>query len=242
MAQRPRTIRTPTRGTDKQETQESRNTKMSKLRLLIDMDGPLADFDLAFYLLCEDNGATMHGGTVGKDNPCTVHRFATDCIDDKRLRRQMLQAVETRRWFATLEPTPGALEGLNRLAEHPAVGEVFICTKPMEKNITCRDDKAHWVTRYLGTDWTQRLILAPDKSMVRGDVLLDDAPKKPWVVPGRAEWAPVVYPTPWNAPGTELSVHVGLEDAPRWDWTRPIDELVGYAERAAAARDQRGSK
>lgn len=188
---------------------------------LIDMDGPLADFDRAFSHLCNVRGYAMHA------DPCDEHRFATDCIIDPHERQMARGHVDTTRWFRDLPLVDGAVTGLNALLEHPDVADVFICTKPMEANRTCRDDKGAWVERHLGMDWVRRLIITPDKGMVRGEVLLDDAPKSHWF--DRAEWTPVIYPTSWNQPGSVFSRKMGVCDAPRWDWTMPINDLVWLA-------------
>lgn len=186
-------------------------TKTTKTpRILVDMDGPLADFDAAFYALCEGSEWPMHSTLADQ-----CHRFATDCILDPEHARLARQYVNTSRWFLDLPVVDGAAEGLDALADH---ADVWICTKPLEANPHCRDDKAAWIRRHLGTDWERRLVLTPDKSLVRGDVLLDDAIKLHWLE--TAEWQPVVFPTPWNGDGSEWH---GIR---RWTWGDPIDELL----------------
>lgn len=39
---------------------------------------------------------------------------------------------------------------------------------------------AQWLVEHIGDGWDRRLILTPDKSLVVGDILLDDAPKHEW--------------------------------------------------------------
>lgn len=189
---------------------------MTRPIVLVDMDGPLADFDRAFHDLCTARGWPLHSTF---ETQC--HRFATDCMDDNSHAAEARRIVDSCHWFLDLEVVDGAVDGL---AELDRVAEVWICTKPLEANPYCRDDKAAWVERYLGEHWLRRLILSPDKSMVRGSILLDDAPKPPWFE--RAEWAPVIFPTPWNGHGSDWD---GL---PRWSWGDPVDALlaVGYAE------------
>src|SRR3546814_844527 len=118
------------------------------------MDGPLADFDVHFFRRCNENGWPMD---------CTVTtqtaRFATDHIPDKAHRSLARQMVDTAGWFDELPVTPGAVEGLTSLAEH---FEVWVCTKPLEANPTCRDDKAKWLVRHFGKEWESRPILPPE--------------------------------------------------------------------------------
>lgn len=192
--------------------------------ILVDMDGPMCDFDLAFYDLCRDMGAAMHRGEVHHDNRCYTHRFATDCITSGAQKKLARRHVDTTRWFRNLPPTEGAIDGINELLAHPEIGDVFLCTKPMEANATCRDDKAQWVEEHLGMDWVRRLIVTPDKGMVRGDILLDDAPKAAWFA--RAEWAPVIFPMSWNQPESRFSQEMGVCNAARWTWGDPVEDLL----------------
>lgn len=176
----------------------------------MDQDGPLADFDRQFFARCEQNGWEMD---------CTVEtqtaRFATDHIPNGRERHLARKMVDSPGWFSELPVTPGAVDGLRELAEY---AEVWICSKPLEANPTCRDEKAAWLARHFGKEWAARLILAPDKSLVHGDILLDDAIKPEWLE--RATWTPVVFPTPWN--------DGELPTAGRWTWGNySLDLILG---------------
>ena len=75
-------------------------------------------------------------------------------------------------FFSDLEPLPGAIdavEGLKRLGY-----DVWLLSRPSTKNLNCYSEKAYWVQKYLGDDMVERLILACDKSLVKGDFLVDD--------------------------------------------------------------------
>lgn len=192
--------------------------------VLVDQDGPLSDFDRRFYELCVAQEFPMHGGDVHAEAPCAEHRFLTDCLEPEhsRLARKI---VNESRWFLELPPVDGAVEGMAALAE---VADVWIVTKPLEANPNCRDDKAAWIRHYLGAEWERRLILAPDKTLVRGDVLVDDAIKREWIP--RAEWLPVCFPTSWNGEGSQWS------DLARWTWADGSERLLELAERRMRVR------
>jgi 5'(3')-deoxyribonucleotidase len=74
-------------------------------------------------------------------------------------------------FFSRLKPIPGALEALKELEVHY---DIYILTRPSIKNIHSYSEKAEWVEKYLGEDYLERLILCPDKSLVKGDFLVDD--------------------------------------------------------------------
>lgn len=184
--------------------------------LLLDQDGPLADFDQRYWDLCESMGFDLD---IRDLSDTRRRRFMEGNITNKEHRKLARTYIESghNRWFHDLPVTPGAIEGVARLLERSDI-DVWVCTKPLEANDRCRDDKGLWIKRHF-PELEHKLILAPDKSMVLGDVLLDDAPKIKWLP--KAVWEPVVFSTPFNGPGSEWA---GLR---HWTWGDPIDELIG---------------
>lgn len=177
--------------------------------VLVDMDGPLADFDRHFWERCVERGFTFDC-----DGPeFQQHRYFTEHLPDRRERKAARVMVDAAGWFRHLPVTPGAQEGVERLLD--AGLNVWVCTKPLEANPTCHSDKHAWIVKHFPA-LTERLILAPNKAMVRGAVLLDDAPKPEWFP--AAEWTPVIFPAPFSA-----DQFPGLH---RWTWGDPIHELL----------------
>lgn len=117
--------------------------------------------------------------------------------------------IGTRGWFRDLPVIDGAAEGMDALAE---VGDVWICTKPMEVNPSCRDDKAAWVADHLGDKWLRRLIIAIPLRWFKS-----------------AEWSPVMFATSWNGEGSEWA------GVARWKWGDPIEDLLKHAKKITAA-------
>lgn len=75
-------------------------------------------------------------------------------------------------WLA-LEPLPGAVEAFAAL--QTAVGiEPYVASAPSVANPSSYAEKRLWVERHLGREAAARLILCGDKSLLRGDVLIDD--------------------------------------------------------------------
>lgn len=179
--------------------------------LLLDMDGPIANFDLAFFNYCEQEGIKVD---------CTietqVHRFGTDHIKDKGLRGRVRRNIYETRWFLDLPVVEGAQDGVRRLQEY---FDVWLCTKPLEENKNCRDDKAAWVETNFGRDLVNQLIITPNKTLINGVALLDDAIKPEWI--GQGTWKPVIFTTPWNQAGSVW------ESYPHWSWEDDIDDLIG---------------
>lgn len=102
--------------------------------------------------------------------------------------------------FSELEPEPGAVEAIKELDEY---ARVFFCSKPLVTNPTCHSDKNAWIARHFGPTWCKRLILTSDKTLVRGDILIDDKPDVTGVVD--ATWRHVLYRTHHNVDSHPLT-------------------------------------
>ncbi len=74
-------------------------------------------------------------------------------------------------FFLNLEPLEGAIEGMKTLQTKY---KVYILTRPSIKNTHCYTEKAEWIKKYLGEEMLEGMILCPDKSLVKGDYLIDD--------------------------------------------------------------------
>ncbi len=77
-------------------------------------------------------------------------------------------------FFLKLEPLDGAIESFNLLKEHY---DVWILTRPSFRNVNSFTEKAQWVWDYLGYDVVEKTIMCGDKSLLKGDILIDDDDK-----------------------------------------------------------------
>ena len=55
--------------------------------------------------------------------------------------------------------------------------DVRLCSSPLSSSPCCVMEKVEWAVAHLGKSWVDRIILTRDKTLVRGDILLDDAPQ-----------------------------------------------------------------
>lgn len=74
-------------------------------------------------------------------------------------------------FYENLVPLYGAVEAFNTLSKNY---DVWILTRPSVKNLHCYTEKAIWVKKYLGEKALDKLIISCDKSLLRGDYLIDD--------------------------------------------------------------------
>jgi 5'-nucleotidase len=75
--------------------------------------------------------------------------------------------------------------------------DVLICTSPLTASSTCMQEKYDWVRHYFGQKMASNMVITKDKTMVRGDILIDDRPE----VRGRFEpnWEHILFHAPYNA-------------------------------------------
>ncbi len=76
-------------------------------------------------------------------------------------------------FFLKLQPMPGGIDAVRAL-EASALYTPYILTAPSVKNPLSYTEKRVWVETHLGMEFVQRLIISPDKSLLKGDFLIDD--------------------------------------------------------------------
>nr|WP_320118028.1 hypothetical protein [uncultured Marinifilum sp.] len=76
-------------------------------------------------------------------------------------------------FFRNLKPLKGAIEAFHKLSELKDF-EVYILTAPSEMNPLSYMEKRIWVENYLGYEAVKKLILSPNKALLKGDYLIDD--------------------------------------------------------------------
>ncbi len=76
--------------------------------------------------------------------------------------------------FGKVDPMPGAIEAVHKLAE---VYDVFILSTAPWKNPSAWSDKVTWVTKYFDDVFHKRMIITHRKDLVEGDYLIDDRGK-----------------------------------------------------------------
>lgn len=179
--------------------------------LLCDMDGPLADFDTHFWKRCRDEGWSFDIEHAHEQR----HRYFTEHMPNP-VEKELAEAmIRVEGWFADLPVVPGSQDGIEALID--AGVDVWVCTKPMEDNLTCASDKMNWIAEFFPA-LRERIIITSNKGLVVGDVLLDDAPNPNWYQ--YAGWLPVIYAAGYNGGGTEW------DQIPRFKWGDPIEDLI----------------
>lgn len=160
------------------------------MRILVDMDGVIADYDTEFlqrwrirhpekfYIPIEQRTAFY----VKDDYPEELKPLVTEILLDAG-------------FFESMVPVPGGKEAL---CEMEANGlEVFICSSPFNAYTNCVLEKYKWVERFIGAEWVKKIILTKDKTLIKADFLIDDKP----IITGvesNPSWEHILYDRTYN--------------------------------------------
>ena len=161
----------------------------AKRIILVDMDGVVADFEGGFV----EKWKAKHPDKpfVPLEDRTTFYSFKQYPLLHRPLVWNIMMAPD---FFADLPPIEGSIKAVKRMARSGL--EIFFCSSPLIPNRTGASEKYAWIKKHFGITWVDKLILAPDKTLVRGDILIDDRPEiKGSQTPS---WEHVLYDQPYN--------------------------------------------
>lgn len=176
------------------------NGMVSKL-ILLDQDGVLSDFEEGVRQLWQQ--------TFQQPLPLLQRRhFYLRNDMAPRFHQQLSQIYASKGFFAALPPIKDGIAAAKCLLA--AGHDVRICTSPIQDYRYCVTEKFDWVCQHLGEEWLHRVILAKDKTWIRGDILIDDKPQITGsLIP---QWQHWIYDQPYNR--TQNNLH-------RVCWSQP---------------------
>ena len=144
--------------------------------LLLDCDGPLAQFTEAFLVeLQKVTGGRLHDvEEVDRwdihEAPFFLERARTMKLSPNALRNMVYDRV-TRPGFCRAIPVqPGAKEAVRRLKE---IARIYIVTSPWTSSLTWAGERYAWLKHHFGISGGD-VIQGSAKHLVRGDVFVDD--------------------------------------------------------------------
>lgn len=162
---------------------------MNKKIILVDMDGVLADFDRGFIKAWKKNFPNHPQVPIKKRKAFRL----VDTYPDG-LEKEIRGIISSPGFFKNLKLIPGGKEALKKMQD---LGhEVLICTSPISMYENCVLEKYHWVAKNLGFEWTKKVIMTKDKTLVLGDFLIDDKPEHTGL--RKPSWKHVLFDTPYN--------------------------------------------
>eukprot|EP01138_Halocafeteria_seosinensis_P009528 gb/GECG01009737.1/.p1 GENE.gb/GECG01009737.1/~~gb/GECG01009737.1/.p1 ORF type:complete len:886 (+),score=137.66 gb/GECG01009737.1/:1-2658(+) len=171
----------------------SQQSSDEKKVVLVDMDSTVVNFDGAFL----QRWMRRHPESAKEDAKLVNHRqhYELEMNFPLEKRGEVLATISAPGLYVSMEAHEAAIQKLKWMV---AKGyDVRLVTAPHPLcAATCAAEKYQWVADNLGAEWQPRLILAQDKTHVKGDILIDDKPR----VVGSATpvWKHVIFSQPWN--------------------------------------------
>ena len=183
-----------------------------EFRLLVDMDGTIADIEGHFLNIWQQR--------YPERKAIPLQARTTRYLEDQNppeWRGDIESILREKNFFANIPPFKKAAETLIELLDEGE--DVWLCTMPLSGSQFCIEEKEEWIRQHLGLSWLDRLIITTDKTRHRGRILIDDASKvKGTEVP---EWEHVIFDAPYNrGNGTKRRIK-------SWDYTHIYETLFG---------------
>jgi 5'-nucleotidase len=160
------------------------------MRILVDMDGVITDFDGEFLQRWRKLHPEKFYVPLEERN-----LFYVKDQYPEELKPLVANILLEATFFSEMLPMPGAKEALE---EMDARGfEVFVCSSPLSTYGNCVLEKYTWVEHFLGPSWVKRIILTKDKTLIKADYLIDDKPEITGVEK-HPSWEHILYDRPYN--------------------------------------------
>lgn len=165
-----------------------------KYTLLIDMDGVIAQWYQGFLNKWKEEYPDRQFVA-----PEDLKEFYIEGQYPEEYESDILRVTRSRGLYLSLPVMPGAQEALEDIEKNCLdFIEPFICTAPELKydDLMCHSEKMQYLKQNFSDFWVSRAIITKDKTVVRGDGLIDDKP----TITGsmKPEWVQIAYKQPYN--------------------------------------------
>lgn len=157
--------------------------------ILVDMDNTLADFDKALL----ESWQTLYPGEyyVPLDQRRSFHPHKDY---PQHLQDQVEKICHSKGFIRNLPPMPGGIDAIKTMLTEDH--DVRFCTSHLFEYDYCVLEKYQWIESYFGKEAVDRIIFTRDKTLIYGDLLIDD---KPEIIGLRTPtWEHVLYDRPHN--------------------------------------------
>jgi len=144
-----------------------------EMKILLDMDGVLADFNLGFY----QQWRTLYPNLPYLEPHEQNHRYVTVSYQEafgQEIAERAVDLIKSRHFFTNLPEIPDAVEAVNSLLE--SGNDVFVCMGFTEGFPHLITEKTQWILTHLGERWKDRIIFSNDKHLIEAEILVDDNP------------------------------------------------------------------
>eukprot|EP01055_Gregarina_sp_Pseudo9_P001252 Gregarina_sp_Pseudo_9__1251@NODE_182_length_3802_cov_18_335902_g168_i0_p2_GENE_NODE_182_length_3802_cov_18_335902_g168_i0NODE_182_length_3802_cov_18_335902_g168_i0_p2_ORF_typecomplete_len236_score27_33NT5C/PF06941_12/1_6e33HAD_2/PF13419_6/0_00058HAD/PF12710_7/0_0087Put_Phosphatase/PF06888_12/0_22Hydrolase/PF00702_26/0_2_NODE_182_length_3802_cov_18_335902_g168_i0270977 len=186
--------------------------------ILVDMDNTLNDWDAQFRRVMSVLYSDFKfASPENRRRYCIEQNYPPEWTD------KILDLTRLQGFWSTMPPAPGAVEAMHEMAQSGL--NVWVVSAP-DSFLTgkCAKEKYEWIETHLGPEWKNRLILTQDKTLIHGDLLIDDKPDASTGCRASRAWRHVAYCQPYNegalCPTAVARLH-------RWSaWKEVIPQLL----------------
>ncbi|KKW35194.1 MAG: hypothetical protein UY81_C0050G0002 [Candidatus Giovannonibacteria bacterium GW2011_GWA2_53_7] len=162
--------------------------------ILIDQDGVIADYEK--HML--DIFHQRHPDLLRLPKSALT-LFETEKNYAPEYHRELEAIALEPGFFRNLPEIEGAIPALHDILSRGI--DVRICTAPKKCFKHCTAEKMQWIKEHLGQEFAERTIITRDKTLVYGDILIDDKPEVTGaVVP---TWEHILYDQEYNSTCTK---------------------------------------
>lgn len=165
---------------------------MRKKTVLVDMDGVITDWTGRF--IQQWSSKFPHEKPLCRENQLVWQMRDWIPGHEDKIRH----ITREQGFYFDLKPIEGALDALREMLRDTGI-HLRICSSPLAFNPYCCDEKQAWLGWNfgdLGIEFQRKLVLTDDKTIVRGDILIDDKPE----ITGdfTPQWEHVIFDAPYN--------------------------------------------
>jgi 5'-nucleotidase len=158
------------------------------MRILLDLDGVVTNWGKKYDELLDK----LNYDTIPRTSELRQYNLMHDMMPTQRW--EINDVMDTPGFYRYLEPIEGAVGGVLDLWE---LGhEIFFVTRPWAGNPACATEKTEWVAEHFGQWGVERLIITYDKTLVSGDILVDDKPNVSGIQ--QPTWKQILFAQPYN--------------------------------------------
>ena len=157
--------------------------------ILVDQDSVLTDFESGFL---------MKWRKAHPDKPYIPLEERTTFRIRENYPKELTPLIDAvysaPGFYRSIPLMPGGKEAIIEMQNKGH--DVFICTSPLTRFEDCVLEKYLWTEEQLGREWTKKIILTNDKTVVIGDYLIDDNPD----IKGAENpiWEHIIFDQPYN--------------------------------------------
>lgn len=159
---------------------------IKKCRVLVDMDGVCANLDQHLVNIMRER--KIDGWQTIENRK----EFEYNDIVDKSAKLIMAE----KGFYQGLPIMEGCVTALQDMQKSDLF-DIFFCTSPLKQYHYCVTEKYAFVEKHFGADWTRKIIITKDKTVVAADYLIDDKPEQTGV-DSCPTWKHVLFDQSYN--------------------------------------------